>query len=149
FFEDLAGDPLPARLGEETAEADLHATGRALREFHGGPRSAEGKDLAREIAVAALRHETARRLRAPGEAERSDALERLRVLSSGLPPFPSPRLHGDFYEKQVLVRPDGLAFVDLDDSSAGDPALDLGNFLAHLELRQALGTLGAERREVL
>jgi Ser/Thr protein kinase RdoA (MazF antagonist) len=42
-------------------------------------------------------------------------------------------LHGDFYSKQVLVHDARVAFLDVDEAHCGDPAFDLGLFLAHLE----------------
>lgn len=52
-------------------------------------------------------------------------------------------LHGDFYDKQVLVDGDAASLIDLDGMAAGDPARDLGNALAHLELRRLQGRLSA------
>jgi streptomycin 6-kinase len=46
-------------------------------------------------------------------------------------------LHRDFYPDQVLVDGDRLTLVDFDLFAAGDPALDVGNFVAHIE-EQAL-----------
>jgi tRNA A-37 threonylcarbamoyl transferase component Bud32 len=42
-------------------------------------------------------------------------------------------LHGDFYSKQVLLKDSRVAFLDVDEAHCGDPAFDLGLFLAHLE----------------
>jgi aminoglycoside phosphotransferase (APT) family kinase protein len=42
-------------------------------------------------------------------------------------------VHGDLYEAQVIVDPDGtLGLIDLDDLSVGDPAMDAANMCAHL-----------------
>lgn len=41
-------------------------------------------------------------------------------------------IHRDFYPDQVLVDGDRLWLLDLDLYCAGDPALDVGNFVAHL-----------------
>ncbi|WP_119070334.1 aminoglycoside phosphotransferase family protein [Rubrobacter indicoceani] len=53
--------------------------------------------------------------------------------------------HGDFYEEQVIVNPaDGyVTILDLDRATFGDPASDLGNFLAHLERDVLAGDLDA------
>ena len=54
-------------------------------------------------------------------------------------------VHGDLYETQVIMTPDGKLskFLDLDEAGHGDPALDVGYVLAHVLLinplsRQAL-----------
>jgi hypothetical protein len=44
-------------------------------------------------------------------------------------------IHRDFYDKQVLVGLERTTLLDVDTISLGDPALDGGNFLAHLYLR--------------
>ncbi len=50
--------------------------------------------------------------------------------------------HGDFYADQVLLTDNGVALLDLDRAAWGDPAVDLGVFIAHLlydGLRNATG----------
>lgn len=47
---------------------------------------------------------------------------------------PSALAHNDFYDDQMLVLPDGrISLVDFEETGAGDPLLDIGNFLAHLK----------------
>ncbi len=58
-------------------------------------------------------------------------------------------LHGDFYAKQVLDTPTGIAFLDLDEMALGHPAADLGLFIAHLELEAGYGLLTRERAEAV
>lgn len=51
--------------------------------------------------------------------------------------------HGDFTPSQVLLDGAGTAVVDLDTLCWADPALDLGRFIAHVELQAT--KLGGER----
>lgn len=44
-------------------------------------------------------------------------------------------VHRDFYDKQVLLSPHGLTFLDMDTACKGDAEIDLGNFCAQLRLR--------------
>uniref|UniRef100_A0A7C2JXM6 Phosphotransferase n=1 Tax=Schlesneria paludicola TaxID=360056 RepID=A0A7C2JXM6_9PLAN len=44
-------------------------------------------------------------------------------------------VHADFSPKNVLVHPGGVALVDFETGHWGDPAFDLGFFLAHLLLK--------------
>ncbi len=44
-------------------------------------------------------------------------------------------VHRDFYDKQLLVSSNRTTLLDTDTLSLGDPAQDVGNFLAHLILR--------------
>ena len=41
-------------------------------------------------------------------------------------------IHRDFYGDQIVVAGDRLYILDLDQFCEGDPALDIGNFLAHM-----------------
>ncbi|MBV5260097.1 phosphotransferase [Synechococcus moorigangaii CMS01] len=56
-------------------------------------------------------------------------------------PRPSTTIHRDFYADQILVAGDRLWLVDLDLYCQGDPAVDLGNFIAHMT-EQSLRTWG-------
>ncbi len=62
----------------------------------------------------------------------------LEDLHTRMAPFvrdwhPVSMAHNDFYDDQLLVTPGGdLALVDFEAIAAGDPLLDIGNFLAHL-----------------
>ena len=44
-------------------------------------------------------------------------------------------VHRDYFDKQVLIGSDRTTLLDLDTLAQGDPAIDVGNFLAHLTLR--------------
>lgn len=124
-----------------------------------------GEDLARRIAEAAHKvHQ------AGVPAKRSHTMsDELRILHERLPkvararpewtgrierllaacdrlgaatPESEPRgIHRDFYADQVLVDGDFLYLLDFDLYCAGDPALDIGNFLGHIR-EQSLRTTG-------
>ena len=49
--------------------------------------------------------------------------------------------HGDFYLDQIVLD-DQIALLDLDNARIGDPAQDLGNFIAHLERDAVSGVIG-------
>jgi hypothetical protein len=71
-------------------------------------------------------------------------------LALGLPVANAKGIHRDFYADQVLVADARLYLLDFDVYALGDPALDVGNFLAHLtELALRSGNpdkfLGLER----
>lgn len=62
------------------------------------------------------------------------------------PPPPPTGIHRDFYADQILVDPDHLGrqrlwLVDLDLYCLGSPAVDIGNFIAHIT-EQSLRELG-------
>lgn len=148
-YEWLHGALLSDRLTYGGCSADdFRRVGVALAELHGQaaetlPRIGQDLECARLTEVAA-----AIGLLHPGLAARVDVLAgRLGRSLGGLEPVMSP-IHGDFYAKQVLLRADGVGVLDFDESALGDPASDLGNFIAHLErdeLRGRIGTAEAQR----
>lgn len=50
-------------------------------------------------------------------------------------PFTPAPIHRDFHDKQVIVDQDRATLIDFDTVRSGDPAQDVGNFLAHVQLR--------------
>lgn len=64
---------------------------------------------------------------------------------------PTYPIHRDFYPDQILVDRDRLWLVDLDLCCQGDPALDIGNFIAHMteqSLRQTGDPSAMAKQEV-
>ncbi len=79
------------------------------------------------------------------------ALQQLSARFRGLEPVPFRPCHRDFYEKQVLYDGDRITLIDFDTLTMADPALDLGNHLAHrrfYRLFQEKSSLFSEEREV-
>jgi aminoglycoside phosphotransferase (APT) family kinase protein len=107
--------------------------GAALARLHGAqvepPRrwsmADEGAVLERalEAAAAAMPAERAR--------IRAIAAAAMRLLAE-LEPAPATGIHRDFYPDQVLLGGATVWIVDLDLYAQGDPAIDVGNFLAHV-----------------
>jgi len=131
-LESLAGSDLRAVLQQPHAERVFADVGAALAALHhtpcerwphGGPAAARRSLAATARALAATRSDAG--------LEFARAYTRLQVA----PPDESggaALLHGDFHPGQVLVRADGLGFLDFDRAHRGDPCADVGNFLAHL-----------------
>lgn len=78
----------------------------------------------------------------PGWAQRvRRLLGACQGLSRQLPKTAAVTIHRDFYADQVLIDGARCTLIDLDTLSLGDPALDVGNFAAHLK-EQALRERG-------
>ena len=76
---------------------------------------------------------TALAVRHPDFASRIDRLGReahRRVAQTE--PKPLQPIHRDFYQDHLILSGDGLYLIDLDLCCMGDPAIDIGNFTAHL-----------------
>jgi len=145
-FEWLRGTPLRDVLADPLADvAALSKVGAALAALHAqagsalAPRnsqleSAQLRDLAATIGF--LLPPLARR--AASLAERVST----RLVRAG---GAHCAIHGDLYDKQVLLGSERVAILDLDQAAHGDPRSDLGLFVAHLERDHLLGQLDASR----
>ncbi|MFT3757610.1 phosphotransferase [Thauera sp.] len=69
----------------------------------------------------------------PGLAARIEAVARAcERLAAALPQAAACGVHRDFYPDQVLVDGETVVLLDFDLHALGDPALDVGNFVAHV-----------------
>jgi hypothetical protein len=131
-LEAAEGVPLAGQIGQ--ALAKLHQTDLSSQRQH---------TLADELQIL---HERLPRLLAT-HPHWDTRLERLLKCCDRLAdriPLPSRHvgMHRDFYPDQVLVNPEGrLYLLDFDLHCMGDPALDIGNFVAHL-IEYGLRTAG-------
>lgn len=74
----------------------------------------------------------------------NDLVRRMNTLIADEPALDHP-IHGDFYAAQVLLAGDEVAILDLDQAAAGDPAIDLATFVAHLESDAIRGHFAPDR----
>jgi len=73
---------------------------------------------------------------AKADPETADLLDRLVPVwrNQATPVDGCATIHRDFYDRQVLLGKNQTILVDIDTLSRGDPAVDVGTFLAHLWL---------------
>ncbi len=62
-------------------------------------------------------------------------------------PMRQTLIHGDFYADQIIIRNDEPVILDLDEAALGEPAIDLGNFVAHLEMAAGSEKIPLQRVE--
>ncbi len=133
-FEWLPGTVLQHSIHSPTFDPGvLGYVGKALAELHA--QHPEGiPSLSRETEIKRLlSHANHLNFLLPGRRRGIRKLARnLAMRLSDTPQLLSP-IHGDFYAAQVLIDRDQFAILDLDEAVYGDPASDLGNFVAHLE----------------
>lgn len=142
------GTPLSAELNTHTNDTCWDLVGQALGEFHAqtgtGPLTPSAADSISSLTstrqlLGFLLPRTQSRLH-----ELCDLLRQSAPHSS----VPMVRLHGDFSASQVLLAPhDTVALLDLDESRLGPAAMDLGTFLAALDLEVIRGRLSSRRVE--
>ena len=130
---EVAGRPLQAMLGEPESVLACARAAEALAKLHAEPAGdARRWTIEDELAVLDARLNELARCR-PDLAERVWGLRRrCHAAAAALPEPAVTGIHRDFYPEQLIVDGDRLNLVDLDLYSQGDPALDAGNFIAHL-----------------
>lgn len=116
------------------SEKNFHKAGRLISRYHSG--SATGLDVENDSAssqsLGALAGQLAFLLPELGDRARNlatDLQSRLGVGSAELCP-----VHGDFYDKQIIVGAGGLSLIDFDRAHLGSACEDIACFLAHQEL---------------
>jgi hypothetical protein len=144
-FEWFSGRSLEALLDQPTTTLNLELTGEALARLH----AQSPPRLRQQRKVGGSLEGIAKGLEAliPNEAGKFRSLTReiSRCLANTATQKCS--IHGDFYANHVSVTDEGVAFLDLDKAAYGDPSSDLGNFLAHLELKALFGEMNTGQLE--
>ena len=79
----------------------------------------------------------------------SAGLERVRAGFQLSRPFRPCPIHRDFHERQLLWNAGSATLLDFDTVRLGDPAQDIGNFLAHLKLSELLTGERADRERTV
>lgn len=133
----VTGKNLYQLIGEDRFGSGCRQAGCLLRDLHG----LEGADLPAHTWVAELdstRLTCERTSVIFPESARpiNDRLEELYKLGGmAIESSEQSTIHRDFYDRQVIPGQSRPTLLDLDNLSLGDPAQDVGNFLAHLYLR--------------
>lgn len=143
-----SGHSLTETLANEALDLTAVAhVGAALAELHGqdpvGLTSRQPTDTARALFVEAEWLEKIY----PAVAARAARLVQRLVGELDQSAEKARPVHGDFHARQVLVGDGYATILDLDEAVLGEPASDLGNFLAHLQREIVRGNLPPGRAE--
>lgn len=142
----LPGQLLSDAITDESLPCDrMAAVGAALAAFHGQDSHKLKRLTANVEALQLLGVAEAVGWLDPQLADRAEKLAGRLAQRIRETPFTPCAIHGDFYAKQVLLTSDGVAVLDLDKAVRGDPAVDLGNFIAWLEFDALQGRLASDR----
>jgi aminoglycoside phosphotransferase (APT) family kinase protein len=126
LLEGSAGPALGMRLAD------------ALHKLHRAPISPGRKHTAGdELAIVDDRLQRVAREQPMWAGRLARLAEGCAGAAARLEPRGAALIHRDFYADQVMVDRDRLYLLDLDLCAAGEPALDVGNFVGHL-VEQAL-----------
>jgi len=67
------------------------------------------------------------------------AFNQIKIELTAIQYFKPCLVHRDFYEKQVLLAEHKTTIIDFDTTCLSDPAIDIGNYLAHISLLRLQG----------
>lgn len=137
-----AGEPLMQALAAEPRPELVRRAARVIAHLHerqaGWTRRHTPSD---ELATVARWARLASRVSPLLQGRLDRALDSLQATVEQLPAGPYVSSHRDFYDKQILVDGERIVLLDLDLACLAEPELDIGNFLAHLHLRELQGSL--------
>jgi aminoglycoside phosphotransferase (APT) family kinase protein len=146
LVEHVSGRPWLEALARAPAGAEeelVRAAAAAAATLHGRPaRWGEPRTFASELAQLRRRIERMAPAAPALAAEAGAQLDRLAVEENDRLTL----VHGDFKPDQLVVTPDGVVVLDLDRVGPGDPAVDLGNFIAQLHREAVVGGRDRLRR---
>ena len=135
-----------AMLDPSFSSAGLEPVGAALAELHAQDASDLPHPSDTDIAAALLAEAAKLGGLLPALAPRARALAQTLAARRADTVTRDRAIHGDFKAGQVLLDGDTVAILDLDQAKQGDPATDLGMFIAHLERNVIRGQLTASGR---
>lgn len=133
FMEHVPHRPVSELLDSPALEGHLARAARALAKVHGLALSFDRVHRAAD-EMTLVRRSAARAARVyPDLAGRhDDKLAALEAWAALCPGGDSVVIHGSYNVEHVLLAQAEVALIDLDNVALGDPAKDLGGFLAHL-----------------
>lgn len=136
--------------------AHLGRTGALLKQFHSTLASAPAEPSLRTFTFSDeldILERWRRFLKQSGSREHGFVARHLRLLAGFASTAPSPDalVHRDFYPKQIVVHPwlEQQKLIDIDTMAWGPAAVDLGNFLAHVDLAEFANPGSGSRAEAL
>lgn len=140
-----AGGSLLAQAFPRVAYRDgLRLAAAALRQVHDAevPNIGHGKatgqrTLSDELRVAGTYLNRVSTLLGTQPSELAACFAKLEHCVMDFDKFEAKNLHGDFHDNQILLAESKAVLLDLDQCGRGDPAIDVGNLLAHIDFRIA------------
>lgn len=145
IMEDVSGASL-RDLGNVPIDRVIQAAGRALAKLHRTSlRPSKEHSVDDEIEI--LKHNVKMTSLIYPELESvlTMALGKTLEALDGCRNFNPTLVHRDFHERQVLFHKGRSILLDFDTLCTSDPALDVGNYLAHLDLLEMQG-IGTSKR---
>lgn len=133
FQSEVPGTTLTTHLRPGVDSAIATRVAIALWEFHkAGAPASKAHTAADEFQLLASRISEAAALRPELRARLDRVLAACGELAAATDSGQRTAIHRDFYPAQVIVDGSRVYLLDFDCTAHGDPALDVGNFIAHV-----------------
>ena len=147
IFEWVDGSPLDSDIQLPGGEKKLQDVGAALAELHSqSPSNLRStlpeEEVERWMEIADSIGHTCPHLLAQAKNLAHQLAEQFAAFK-----YKPCSLHGDFYSDQILSHENKITILDLDRSFSGDPAFDLGTFLAHMERKVIFEKISSTQRD--
>lgn len=134
-FERVSGEPI-GRSSASLPSADVDGVVEALAALHRvSPHELPDFTVADECRVLRRWHDAMAVVDTTTAAQIEELLRGILHGAEAIEPGPACAVHRDFHETQLIVHGGRTTLLDLDTLSRGDACVDLGNFLAHVFLR--------------
>jgi aminoglycoside phosphotransferase (APT) family kinase protein len=131
--EAVPGRPLTDLLSPSSSTGASRRAGAALAHLHRtSVETSRCWTMDDEVGVLDRALDAARAIMPDAAQDIDSVMAGARALASRLGAVETCCIHRDFYSDQVLVDGEDVWLVDLDLCAEGDPAIDLGNHLAHI-----------------
>ena len=131
--EKVPGENLGALLAKPDSQEYMTKVAAALAKLHSSAvETGRSHTLDDELEILEDRLEKASELLPAYKTRIGNVMLGCEVLANRLSVLPPHTLHRDFYQDQILISDKRLYLLDFDLMALGNPALDVGNFLAHL-----------------
>lgn len=131
--DEVAGVPATALCTPDEGRPIARRAADAIVKLHRtGPPSARRWTIGDELRVLRDLLDRTARARPALAAGIGQVLEDVEHLAQRIDPSPECGIHRDFYPDQLLIEGERSHLLDFDLYCEGEPALDAGNFLAHL-----------------
>jgi aminoglycoside phosphotransferase (APT) family kinase protein len=133
-YPEAPGERLADLIGTDEYRRWLGPAADALRAFHArAPIDARPRSQHSRVEVAGLAVDSLLpNLGGAGTRLAAEIAKRIETYNGAL-----VLAHGDYYDDQLLVAPEQVVILDLDESRPAHPLVDVANFLAHMSVRGA------------
>jgi aminoglycoside phosphotransferase (APT) family kinase protein len=141
---DKADGELLREIFERKDDPTLYVRGAAqwLAKLHSSKIRLDGVKSRKDEVAASLRFTRAALWLFPRQKSEIQSIsDQLIGLQEAHPPRPRRPIHGDYHARNIIASPEATTVIDLEEARMGDPASDLGYFIAQTKMTHGTGQI--------